>query len=134
MKSTENVKVGRKTIKELGEELVRQIIETTKLDIDVEKCLLVMEESQTRINLNKTVELKTETIVNRNGKNEEIFLRCLAEIFKGFTCSLGDDGIWWLDENKIDSHIEYEYKNRVIKATMSSQKITRKVIEIEESM
>lgn len=48
-------------------------------------CLRVLNERQTRLNLNKAVKGKVKTIINKNEKNEGLMTKYIAEILSGYS-------------------------------------------------
>ena len=103
------------------------LVEVT--DYNVEKCLRVLKERQTRLNLNKAVKGKVKTIINKNGKNEDLMTRYIAEILSGYINK--DEGSESeLEYNYTDKsfNLEYRYKDHIIKTVISNNQIIREII------
>lgn len=103
------------------------LVEVT--DYNVEKCLEVLKERQTRLNLNKAVKGKVKTIINKNGKNEDLMIKYLAEILSGYINKDKEDKseLEYNHTNK-SFNLEYRYKEHIIKTTINNNQIIREII------
>jgi len=103
------------------------LVEVT--DYNVEKCLEVLKERQTRLNLNKAVKGKVKTTINRNGKNEDLMIKYLAEILSGYINKDKEDKseLEYNHTNK-SFNLEYRYKEHIIKTTINNNQIIREII------
>ena len=90
------------------------LVEVT--DYNVEKCLEVLKERQTKLKLNKAVKGKVKTTINRNGKNEDLMIKYLAEILSGYINKDKEDKseLEYNHTNK-SFNLEYRYKEHIIK-------------------
>jgi len=98
-------------------------------DYNVEKCLEVVKERQTRLNLNKAVKWGVKTTINRNGKNEGLMIRYIAEILSGYINKdkESESELEYNDTNK-SYNLEYKYKEHIIKTKISNDQIIREII------
>ncbi len=103
------------------------LVEVT--NYDVEKCLQELKERQTRLNLNKAVKGKVKTIINKNGKNEDLMTKYIAEILSGYINKDEGSGseLEYSYTNK-SFNLEYRYKEHIIKTVISNNQIIREII------
>lgn len=121
-------KATKMTTKEYREFVAKLKIETLRLDIDTEKCLMLMQERQAKTNLNRMIRQNIKTTVIKNGKNEDIFLKYIAMLLRGATDGQDfSDGRYamtrWDSDNKV-GYVECEYKENMIRAIVSNEQIT----------
>ena len=109
----------------LLETVTKGLVEVT--EYNVEKCLQELKERKTRINLNRAVRGKIKTTIRKNGKNEELMIKYIAEILSG--CINRDkESKLELEYTDKNYSLKYEYKNHIIKAMISNNQITREII------
>ena len=103
------------------------------MDLDIERCLTVLKERKTRLNLNRAAKGLVKTTVTRNGANEESMLNQLAEILSGFINKEKDKEFEvTTDKVKKVQIIKYHYKEYIIEATINNKQIVREIIEAEK--